>query len=336
MKLFVFIFKYRFRRSAFNNFLKIRKLKNYRILDLSGPLKYYLVGIPLFILNKFLLSKSIVFISCDGRPILKDNGVNIWFGGTSLKTSLLFKNKQNNCYILENFYKKEKNLIRFAPTSIDKTLLKEKFQIIYLSEIKINPSKKVKKIWKDNKSKIMKNFLIIEKKDFWKKYKISNFEEVQKDYIQIRNLIRLEIAIELKKKFKNRFRIFGDTWKDYIKDVEESNHDRKFIKELYNGNLCLDFGSKWGSEALYPRSIEIIENGGTLLQAEQKNSKEIFGRNSKELTFNSIVDLKKKISKIESGNRDYFVNFINLNKKKFEKINEKTLEKIRNISLNSF
>ena len=39
--------------------------------------------------------------------------------------------------------------------------------------------------------------------------------------------------------------IFGNTWKDYVKDVEESNYDRKFIKKLYNGNLCLDFGSKW-------------------------------------------------------------------------------------------
>ena len=108
MKLFVFIFKYRFRRSAFNNFLKIKNLNNYRFLDLSGPLKYYLIGFPLLILNKLLLSKSIVFISCDGRPFLKNNGVNIWFGGTSLKTSELFRNKQNNCYILENFYKKEK------------------------------------------------------------------------------------------------------------------------------------------------------------------------------------------------------------------------------------
>ena len=57
----------------------------------------------------------------------------------------------------------------------------------------------MKKIWKDNKTKIMKNFLIIEKKDFWKKYKINNFEEIQKDYIQVRNLIRLETVIELKK-----------------------------------------------------------------------------------------------------------------------------------------
>ena len=335
MKLFVFVFKYRFRRSAFNNFLKIKNLNNYRTLDLSGPLKYYLIGIPLLTLNKLLLLKSIVFISCDGRPFLKNNGVNIWFGGTSLKTSELFRNKQNNCYILENFYKKEKNLIQFAPTLINKTLLKKNFEIIYLSEIRINPSEKVKKIWKDNKTKIMKNFLIIEKKDFWKKYKINNFEEIQKDYIQVRNLIRLETVIELKKRFKKRFRIFGNTWKDYVKDVEESNYDRKFIKKLYNGNLCLDFGSKWGSEALYPRSIEIIENGGTLLQAEQKNSKEIFGKNSKELIFSSVIDLKKKISKIERNNGDYFVKFINLNKKKFEKINEKTLKKIRDISLNS-
>ena len=68
---------------------------------------------------------------------------------------------------------------------------------------------------------------------------------------------------------------------------------------MYNGNLCLDFGSKWGSEALYPRSIEIIENGGTLLQAEQKNSKEIFGKNSKELIFSSVIDLKKKFQKLK-------------------------------------
>ena len=67
----------------------------------------------------------------------------------------------------------------------------------------------------------MKNFLIIEKKDFWKKYKINNFEEIQKDYIQVRNLIRLETVIELKKRFKKRFRIFGNTGKIMLKMLKK-------------------------------------------------------------------------------------------------------------------
>ena len=41
---FFFIFKFRFRRAAFNNFLKLKKIKNYKIIDLSGPFKYYLLS----------------------------------------------------------------------------------------------------------------------------------------------------------------------------------------------------------------------------------------------------------------------------------------------------
>ena len=86
---------------------------------------------------------------------------------------------------------------------------------------------------------------------------------------------------------------------------------------------------------MYPRSIEIFENGGTLLKLNKKIVKEIFGKNSKDLIFSSVIDLKKISKKIERNNGDYFVKFINLNKKKFEKINKNIKKDTRYPELNS-
>ena len=54
----------------------------------------------------------------------------------------------------------------------------------------------------------------------------------------------------------------------YIR-LNKTNFKSKKIREIYNGNICLDLGSSSGSITLYPRSIEIIENGGLLLQLKQ-------------------------------------------------------------------
>ena len=64
---------------------------------------------------------------------------------------------------------------------------------------------------------------------------------------------------------------------------------------LYNGNICLDFGSASGSLSLYPRSIDIIESGGYLLQLKQADSEEIFHEYGDFFTFKNTEELKEKI-----------------------------------------
>lgn len=87
VKFFIVIFKHRFRTQAFNNFLKLIKIQNNYLLNFSGPLRYIIFFKFFKLMSKFF--KNICLISCDGLPLLYENGVNIWFGGTSLKLDKL-------------------------------------------------------------------------------------------------------------------------------------------------------------------------------------------------------------------------------------------------------
>ena len=49
------------------------------------------------------------------------------------------------------------------------------------------------------------------------------------------------------------------------------NYDYKYLKKLYKGNICLDLGSVEGSSSFYPRSNQIIESGGLILQNKQSD-----------------------------------------------------------------
>jgi hypothetical protein len=332
MKFILFIFKNRFRRSALNNLLKKKKIKNFLIINLTGPIRYYLIGSIILFLNKLnFFSKNFCFISCDGRPIIKKNGINLWFGGTSLKIQSKYKHLKNNCTVLENFYKKEKNLIKFAPIITKKNFLKKNYKFLYLSEITVTQDKKIIEIWKKNKKIILNDLTIIEKKNFWKRNNFKTFEKIQRGYIDIKNLIRLELVLYLKKVLKKQLIIYGSTWKKYIVDAKNSNYDQKFTNQIYKGNICIDFGSKWCSTTFYPRSIEIIENGGHLLQAKQVDSKKIFSMDYKKITFNSLNDLKKTINNFISDEK-LFLNILKKNENKFININNIALKKIFNIS----
>ena len=61
----------------------------------------------------------------------------------------------------------------------------------------------------------------------------------KKGYIEIRNLIRLEVIRSLKKNFKERF---DSLWKFveeiYKLDARESNYEHGFTREAYKGNVC--------------------------------------------------------------------------------------------------
>ena len=88
--------------------------------------------------------------------------------------------------------------------------------------------------------------------------------------------------------FEDDLIIVGSKWKSHIKSSLKSNYNARYLKSLYAGNICLDFGSKWGNNCLYPRSTSIIESGGLLLQSKQSDTEEIF---SKLRDFHLIVDM---------------------------------------------
>ena len=329
MKYIFFVFKHRFRKSALNNIIKKKTINNFSIIDLSGPLKFNFIGRVLLTLNNLnLISRNCAFVSCDAKPFIKKRGINIWFGGTSLKVPEKYQRFKNNFHVFQNFFKPEDNLINFAPTLIKKTPLKKNFKFVYISELKITKGKKTNLIWKKNKSKILKNFNLIEKKIFWKKNGLNNFKEIQRAYIELRNLIRLEIIIYLKKILKKELVVYGSSWKKYINDAKKSNYKTGFTKSIYNGNVCLDFGSKWASSTFYPRSVDIIESGGHLLQLRQSDCQLMIGKNYKDITFGSIADLSKIINNFKTFKSNIFFKVLEENSDRFVKLNYQSLKKI--------
>jgi len=235
--------------------------------------------------------------------------------------------------MIRNFIKYEKNFISLFPRNLKKVDFKKEFKIVYIGGLRINNSKKSLKIWKKNKLKILNNLTLIDNKTFWKDLKINDKIDLYKIYLDLKYLIRLNVVKILEKKFKKDLMIIGNDWKKYIKNSSASNHDMEFIRSLYKGNICLDFGSTWGDNSLYPRSVEIIESGGFLLQSLQADSSQKF-RNLKNInTFYSVNDLVKKISIYKKN-----YNNLNFNYKKIysffsnDKENYKALTQIKNIS----
>ena len=331
---FIFVFKYRFRKVAFNNFLNIRQIKNYKIIDLSGPLKFFLFSkLLIFIINSFSdLFKYVTLISCDGLPFLKKKGVNIWFGGNTQKIPRKFKHHINNIPMIKSAHIKEKNWVSLYPCSLKNNLFNKKFKIVFVGRLNLSNSSEIKLIWKKYNKIIINNFSIIENKIFLKRVGAKDAEHAKKIYTGLKAEIRLNVVKIINKKFKNDLIVVGSDWKNYIKNSIDDNNDVEFVRNLYSGNLCLDLGSKWGNNTLYPRSIEIIESSGMLLQSKQSDSKKIFGNLSKFIIFNSFHNLSDIIIRYKKN-----YNLLNLNQEKIHSLfknnnmNYETFKKFKKI-----
>jgi hypothetical protein len=228
---------------------------------------------------------------------------------------------------------KEKNWVSLYPCLLKKNLPNKKFKIVFVGRLNLSNSSKIKLIWKKYNKIIMNNFSIIENRNFLKKVGAGDAEIEKKIYMGLKAEIRLNIIKMINKKFKNDLIVVGSDWKNYIKNYVDDNHNVDFVRNMYNGNLCLDFGSKWGNNTLYPRSIEIIESDGVLLQSKQSDSKLIFGNLSKFITFNSLHNLLDIIIRYK---QEY--NLLNSNQEKIHSLfknnnmNYKTLKKFKKIA----
>ena len=70
--------------------------------------------------------------------------------------------------------------------------------------------------------------------------------------------------------------LIGNNWRNYGINSKPSVFSRKAVSEIYQGNVCVDLGSIAGSLSLYPRSIDIIESGGILVQLRQSDYQNIW------------------------------------------------------------
>ena len=327
MKYLIFIFKHRFRRNSLNNILKCKKINQTYIIDLSGPL-LYLFGKFLYF---FIKSRKVVFISCDGLDFLEreTNSINLWLGGTSEKIQERYRKFKNNFVMGSTIFTDDTKILTFYPTLINKNKLNFDFKFVYISENKEITNNKSIKIWEEYKNTILDNLDLIDKKYFWKNIVDEKKEPVQKIYIDIKSLIRLELVKELIKILDDRLILIGSNWKSIYSKALPSNYSNKYIESIYRGNICLDFGSKNSDKCIYPRTSKIIESGGLLFQSIHSDSKDIFKELFEKTCFTSVEDMKEKIFffiKNSNQTNEFLVkqqnNFEN------EELNYKTFKKI--------
>ncbi len=328
MKFIFIINRYKYRKLAFNNFLKNKILNSYRLINLNGPFFSWLG----YLIYKLNLSDKYKFISCDGWPFLSNekNSINIWFGGTILKILENYKNYKNNYVTASTLFTRTDKIIQFYPFNIKKRNNLQNPKIVIALSCKIVEDPLVSKIWVKNKKRILENLSLLENLKFWESIDINdlNLKKKQFIYVCIKSLVRIELLKIIKENFNDQCMFVGNDLKKYFADAYGSDFQYGYLKKLYDGNICLDFLAKDGDQLLYPRSIEILESGGTLFQIETNNSKKLFEKYKDNLTFNSSDEMTKKLEDLLSNKElkiynEFFIkkfNSTNYNQETFKNI----------------
>jgi hypothetical protein len=297
MYFIIFVFKSSYRSLALNNFIKTKKLENFFIINLSGPFMH-LFGRLIY---KYLKFNNVIFVSCDGHPFLYDenNAVNLWVGGTNFKISKKYLEFKNNKVLASTIFTDRKLLLQLFPVNINYLKLYKDFKFIFISRLRDEEiDYDVKKIWEKNKLEILKNLSLVDNLNFWISnlnnfHSINNLEK-QKKYIQLKCLVRIEIVTQFKNFFSDNLLVIGSDWKKYIPEALKDTYSLNEIKKYYKGNICIDLGAKDGDEIFYPRSIQIIENGGFLFQSVQKIYNNNIAELYKKISFNSKDEMFEK------------------------------------------
>ncbi len=330
MRLIFFSFKHRYRQKELNNFLNTRIYGKYFILNLGGPFKNFIAKILLFL----RIGKT---ISCDGRPLISDKskGINFWMRGTTLNIPNDFKNLNNNFVTIDNPFVQNKKIFQMYPIKIKKTQIQDDLKIIYMSRIDIGSNTEEKNIWDKYKIQLIEDFTLIDNSNFWKKISLNCKDEIKTFnlYKKLKLFLRFEIIENLKKIFNKKLNLIGDDWIVFPFNSLPSNYNIRKIKNMYKGNICLDLGSIEGSISLYPRSIQIVESGGLIIQSIQSDNKKVWKNIHNKILFNNLSDLISLIEKL-LDNKNYsftLLQEISENFRHSDKSIEKSLDKTFNI-----
>lgn len=293
MNIFI-ICRSKFRRQSLNNFQITKNFFNYKL--------YFFLGFPLFYLSKicsfFKLGK---FISLDGNPVIDEKkGINLWLGGTNFKIPDEYNNLKNNYTNMRSIFLRKQKIFQMYPLNI-RIFKKRKPKIVFISEVNITKDINVINLWKKNKIELINDFTKIDDIFFWKKFNFFNKKKICFSYYRhFKNLLRFEIVKKLFHRYRKNFLLVGSVWSNFgIKSIP-SIFDRRIVANIYQGNICIDLGSKAGSLSLYPRSIDIIESGGILVQSKQSDADKIWKNPmiQKKFLFCNFTELFLVIKKI--------------------------------------
>lgn len=287
MKFIFVLSKNRYRFKSLNNFGKNQKIGKYFIINLFS----YFIFLSFF----FKQIKNIYFISVDQCfNINKKNSFNFWLTGTIQKIPSQYLNKNNYVNMKSVFHDKD-HVFQLYPLKIKKSYFRKNRRLIYASTYEIKKKQMSDEVWKSIDKNAKADFNLFDKKNFWEGYE----SDVKRFliYRDLKNYQRKQILEEIINNYNDKFDLYGNDWRK-IFNLSNSNAEGNEIKKIYNGNICIDFGSKCGSLTLYPRSIEIIENGGLLLQLKQIDSNKIFGDYVDRFTFNNLESLYINIEKL--------------------------------------
>ena len=294
MNLIYFAFKYRYRFKDLNNFLKSRIYGNYILLNFSGPFKYYLSKILIFL-------KIGRAISCDGRPLIKNKsqGYNFFIRGSDLNIPSNLLDLDNNIVAIKHPLLENNKIFQIYPINIKKNKINKDIKIIFMSSIKLERNEEESSFWETHKENILSNFTILDDKYFWQNNLTNkNLFEINRFYRITKTLLRFEIVTYLKKIYDKKFILIGDDWRKYSIDSLTSNYNTIKNKKIYKGNICLDTGSLEGSSSLYPRANQIIESGGLIVQNYAFDAPEHWKDLRQDLLFKNFNELRNIIDKL--------------------------------------
>ena len=292
MKIVFILTKSRYRLKNLNNFGKNKKIGKYLIINLYSFLRY------LYVFLKKI--NFLYFVSVDNCIFIKKNkAFNFWMTGTIHKIPEDKKNNTQDYVNMKSVFHDKDKIFQIYPISLKKNKMLENKKLVFVSSYEIYHPNISEKIWNEINNKCLENFNFFDEKNFWHNTETKKLDYHLKFliYRDLKNFQRKQIVSKLIKMYPNQFELYGTNW-DLITESKIRQLKHKEAMRLYNGNICLDLGSKCGSLTLYPRSINIIESGGLLLQLKQSDSQIIFGDNEKLFTFTSFDDLDFKLKNI--------------------------------------
>ena len=305
-RVVILLCKSRYRKDTLNKFSRLAVYGNILVLSFCGPI--------LFFIGKFI-QKTKIFkcISIDGLPLIlnKENGINVWFGGTGNKIPSEYRNLKNNYVNMKSLFDIKKNpekIFQIYPIISKKKIFKENKKIVLISSLRSDFSNETLFIWKKNKENFLKNLSIFNTTNIFKKNISDNCSNETinfKIFREIQSLVRIEIVKKIYPIFKKQMIIIGKDWSAHLKQNTIDMFEKKKRQELYNNNICLDLGSGTGSISLYPRSIEIIENNGALVQLEQQDTDIFFGDYKNIYTFRNFENLINKIKYLINSHSNF-------------------------------
>lgn len=301
----------------------------YRITQLNSCLRYFnSSGIILFStrnyfifkLINFFFKKKVIPIFLDGK-IISGNYSNYYFLWFNTVDELPEKRtKQKNDLFLCLDPKKDNNLLPLTPKAKPNFVLKlnQKSKIVYISEVDINVNYNVKQFWDKNKKEILQNLNLINNISYIRKIFFEDGKENYINYTQLKNLLRFELINIVNKYFSKNLLLVGKDWANLGFNSKIIDYKTNFRKKSYMNNICLDFGSKSGINSFYPRTIEILENYGFLLQSEQYDTKTLKKYLPNNFDFyKSSNELLDKLNKLLSTNTEIKIENYNYLHKNF-------------------